>query len=108
MTLVEAFGQGKMCLSAGPLFFRFSAARQNRMIRAMKKLISVFLTYCLCGSVVAFASNDSSLNQAIGSLNARAKTDADKKLVLKAISQQSQAAREDVAITDERNTSGLW
>ena len=55
----------------------------------MKKLISVFLTYCLCGSVVAFASNDSSLNQAISSLNARAKTDADKKLVLKAISQQS-------------------
>ena len=59
------------------------------MIQAMKKLISVFLTYCVCGSMVAFASNDSSLNQAIISLNARAKTDADKKLVLMAVSQQT-------------------
>jgi hypothetical protein len=89
VTLVEAFRQGRVCLSAGPAIFSFSAARQTRMIRAMKKLISVFLTYCLCGSVVAFASNDSSLNQAIISLNAHAKTDADKKLVLKAVSQQT-------------------
>ena len=59
------------------------------MIQAMKKLISLFVTYFLCGSMVTFASNEESLNQAIISLNARAKTNADKKLVLKAISQQT-------------------
>ncbi len=58
--------------------------------------------------MVAFASNEESLNQAIISLNARAKTNADKKLVLTAVSQQTRAARENVAIADERNTSGLW
>jgi hypothetical protein len=85
----RSFRTGKDVPFGWAALFSYSAARQNRMIRAMKKLISVFLTYCLCGSVVALASNDSSLNQAIGSLNARAKTDADKKLVLKAVSQQS-------------------
>ena len=55
----------------------------------MKKSISLFVTYSLCGSMVAFASNAESLNQAITSLNARAKTDADKKFVLKAVSQQT-------------------
>ena len=59
------------------------------MIQAMKRLISLFVTYFLCGSIVTFASNEESLNQAIISLNARAKTNADKKLVLKAISQQT-------------------
>ena len=54
----------------------------------MKKLICLFVTYSLCGSMIAFASDEASLNQAINSLNARAKTDADKKLVLKAVSQQ--------------------
>ena len=39
--------------------------------------------------MLAFASNQESLDQAIISLNARAKTDADKKLVLKAVSQQT-------------------
>jgi hypothetical protein len=39
--------------------------------------------------MVAFASNEASVNQAINSLNARAKTDADKKLVLKAVAQQT-------------------
>jgi len=55
----------------------------------MKKLICLFVTYSLCGSMIAFASDEASLNQAINSLNARAKTDADKKLVLKAVSQQT-------------------
>jgi hypothetical protein len=55
----------------------------------MKKLICLFVTYSLCGSMVAFASDEASLNQAINSLNARAKTDADKKLGLKAVSQQT-------------------
>ena len=59
------------------------------MIQAMKKLICLFVTYCLCGNMVAFASNEESLNQAIISLNARARSDAEKKLVLKALSQQT-------------------
>jgi hypothetical protein len=59
------------------------------MIQAMKKLMFLCVTYCLCGSMVAFASNDARLNQAIISLNARARSDADKKLVLTAVSQQT-------------------
>ena len=55
----------------------------------MKKLMFLFVAFSLCGSMVAFASNEESLNQAINSLNARVKTDADKKLVLKAVSQQT-------------------
>ena len=56
----------------------------------MKRLIFLLVTYSFCGTLVAFASDEASLNQAIISLNARAKSDADKKLVLKAISQQTQ------------------
>jgi hypothetical protein len=59
------------------------------MIQAMKKLICLFVTYCLCGNMVAFASNEESLNQAIISLNARAGSNADKKRVLTAVSQQT-------------------
>jgi hypothetical protein len=59
------------------------------MIQSMKKLIFLFVTYSLCGSMVAFASNDESLTQAIISLNARVRSDADKKLVLKTVSQQT-------------------
>ena len=55
----------------------------------MKKLIFLSVAFSLCGSMVAVASDEASLNQAINSLNARAKTDADKKLVLKAVSQQT-------------------
>ena len=55
----------------------------------MKKLMFLFVAFSLCGSMVAFASNEESLNQAINSLNARVKTDADKKLVLTAVSQQT-------------------
>jgi hypothetical protein len=55
----------------------------------MKKLIFLFVTLSLCGSMVAIASDETSLNQAIHSLNTRVKTDADKKLVLKAVSQQT-------------------
>lgn len=55
----------------------------------MKKLIFLFVAYSLSGSMVAFASDETSVNQAINSLNARVKTDADKKLVLKAVSQQT-------------------
>ena len=55
----------------------------------MKKLISLLVTCFLCGGMIAFASDEASLNQAINSLNARARTDADKKLVLKAVSQQT-------------------
>ena len=59
------------------------------MIHAMKKLICLFVTYCLCGNMVAFASNEESLNQAIISLNARARSDADRKRVLTVVSQQT-------------------
>jgi hypothetical protein len=59
------------------------------MIQAMKKLICLFVAYCLCGNIVAFASNEDSLNQAIISLNARAGSNADKKRVLNAVSQQT-------------------
>jgi hypothetical protein len=55
----------------------------------MRKLVSLFVTGLLCGVTAASASNETSLNQAIQALNARAKTDADKKLVLKAVSQQT-------------------
>ena len=55
----------------------------------MKKLICLFVAYCLCGNMVAFASNEENLNQAIISLNARAGSNADKKRVLNAVSQQT-------------------
>jgi hypothetical protein len=55
----------------------------------MKKLIFLLVTYSLGSTLVAFASDEASLNQAIISLNASTKTDADKKLALKAISQQT-------------------
>jgi hypothetical protein len=55
----------------------------------MRKLVSLFVTGLLCGVTAASASNETSLNQAIQALNARAKTDADKKLVLNAVSQQT-------------------
>jgi hypothetical protein len=64
------------------------------MIQAMKKLICLFVTYCLCGNMVALASNEESLNQAIISLNARAGSNADKKRVLTAVSQQTRLPEE--------------
>ena len=39
--------------------------------------------------MVVFASDEANLNQAINSLNAQARTDADKKVVLKAVAQQT-------------------
>jgi hypothetical protein len=55
----------------------------------MKKVTSLVVTCFLCGIAVAPAIDEASLNQAISSLNARARTDADRKLVLKAVSQQT-------------------
>lgn len=55
----------------------------------MKNLIPIFLICAFCTSTVLSADNEASLNQAIKALNARAKTDADKKLVLNAVSQQT-------------------
>jgi len=55
----------------------------------MRRLI-IFLTLCSLGSVTAvFAGDDPALNQAVKALNARAQTDAGRKLVLNAISQQT-------------------
>src|SRR4029453_3403430 len=55
----------------------------------MKELISLLVMCSICGMTAAFARDEASLNQAINSLNARAKDDAGKNLVLKAVSQQT-------------------
>jgi hypothetical protein len=85
----RSFRTGKGVPFGRAALFSFSAGRQNHMIRAMKKLISLFVTCSLCGNMVAFASNEESLNQAIISLNARAGSNADKKRVLTAVSHQT-------------------
>lgn len=55
------------------------------------KTVIPFLVFCLiCPVTAIYAENEAVLNQAIKDLNARAKTDADKKLVLAALSQQTQ------------------
>ena len=54
----------------------------------MHKLTPLILACAIC-SLAQGASDDASLNQAIKALNARAKSDADKKLVLNAVSQQA-------------------
>jgi hypothetical protein len=55
------------------------------------KIVILFLVVCsLCTATAIQAENEATLNQAIIALNAHAKTDADKKLVLAAISQQTQ------------------
>jgi hypothetical protein len=55
------------------------------------KIVIPFLVVCLLCPVTAIrAENETVLSQAIKDLNARAKTDADKKLVLAAVSQQTQ------------------
>jgi hypothetical protein len=59
------------------------------MIQSMKRFISLLVSCSLCSMMAAFAGDKASLNQAIESLNARAKTGADKKRVLTAVSQQT-------------------
>lgn len=55
----------------------------------MKNLI-LFLVVCsLCSATAVYADDEAAMNQAIKALNARAKTDTDKKLVLNAVSQQT-------------------
>ena len=55
------------------------------------KIVIPFLVVCsLCAVTAIYADNEAILNQAIKDLNARAKSDADKKLVLAAVSQQTQ------------------
>ena len=56
----------------------------------MKIVIPFLVVYSLCAATAIPAENEAILNQAIKDLNARAKTDADKKLVLAAVSQQTQ------------------
>src|ERR1019366_4468233 len=56
----------------------------------MKIVIPSLVVCLLCTATVIHAENEAVLNQAIKDLNARAKTDADKKLVLAAVSQQTQ------------------
>jgi hypothetical protein len=73
----------------GAHVFGFSQRPGNGMIQPMKRFISLVVTCSLCSMMAAFAGNKASLNQAIESLNARAKTGADKKRVLTAVSQQT-------------------
>jgi hypothetical protein len=58
----------------------------------MKNLILLFVICALCPATAAYADDEATLNQAIKALNARAKTDADKKLVLNAVSQQTKVS----------------
>ena len=54
------------------------------------KALTIFLAICsLCAASIASARDDAALNQAISSLNARAQTDAGKKLALNAVSQET-------------------
>ena len=55
----------------------------------MKNLIPLFVICAVCAATAIYADDEATLNQAIKSLNARAKTDADKKLVLNAVSQET-------------------
>jgi len=75
----------------------------------MKKLISLLVACSLCGSMIALASDEASLNQAINSLNARASQDRrGQEARAKSSLAANQAARENIAIADERDTSQLW
>jgi hypothetical protein len=56
----------------------------------MKKLISLLVVGSLCCAAGAYADDETALNQAMRALDARAKSAADKKLVLTAVSQQTQ------------------
>jgi hypothetical protein len=56
----------------------------------MKIVIPLLVVCSLCAVTAIHAENEVVLNQAIKDLNARAKSDADKKLVLAAVSQQTQ------------------
>ena len=73
----------------GALVFGFPQRAGNGMIQSMKRFISLLVSCSLCSMMAAFAGDKASLNQAIESLNARAKTGADKKRVLIAVSQQT-------------------
>jgi hypothetical protein len=70
-------------------FLVFRSAGSNGMIQSMKRFISLLVSCSLCSMMAVFAGDKASLNQAIESLNVRGKTGADKKLVLKAVSQQT-------------------
>lgn len=56
----------------------------------MKKLMSLLMAGSLCCAAGAYADDETNLNQAMRALDARARTDADKKLVVTAVSQQTQ------------------
>lgn len=71
----------------------------------MKTLIPIFIVCSLCCATGVYAADESSLNQAITTLNARAKTDADKKLVLNAVSQQTKVSERN--LQSQMNTTHL-
>ena len=55
----------------------------------MKKLILFFVVGSLSAASAGYADEEATLNQAINTLNGRAKTESGQKLVLKAVSQQT-------------------
>jgi hypothetical protein len=55
----------------------------------MKKLILSFVVGSLCAGSTIYADDEATLNQAISALNGRAKTESGQKLVLMAVSQQT-------------------
>ena len=53
------------------------------------KILILFLVVSFCSATAVFAEDDATLNQAIATLNAQAKTAVDKKIVLGAVAQQT-------------------
>ena len=53
------------------------------------KILILFLVVSFCSATAVFAEDEATLNQGIATLNAQAKTAADKKIVLGAIAQQT-------------------
>jgi len=53
------------------------------------KILILFLVVSFCSTTAVFAEDDATLNQAIATLNAQARTAMDKKIVLGAVAQQT-------------------
>ena len=62
------------------------------------KILIPFLPFCfLCCATGVYAADEAALNRAMRSFNARAKTDADGKLMLNAVSQQTKVSEKTLA-----------
>src|SRR5882724_4806887 len=63
----------------------------------MKILIPLLLLCSFCCATGVYAADEAALNRAMRSFNARAKTDADGKLMLNAVSQQTKVSEKTLA-----------